>query len=235
MDIYESRIDGVGDFMEFVPGGEAEQIVRTVEVPEGATAFAIGVGDVEGRQFSIPPDARLALRYVGDRGPQRGVNETIDVPTESSLVLNQGVVAYVNTRPTPGRWELKIEHSGRSVFSVNVSVFVRPLRSLRAFTAKHRCKACKVAVRTVLYAVFAKLTAGVIAVFDLGDLVTRLMEAPRAIREFLTNSLGMGVDQLSPVLRTVRDILEIETPLERLVRKICEALGLCPVQPRVTA
>jgi hypothetical protein len=229
MNIYHSSINGVGEFWELSPDSEAETLTYTIHVPEGAVALAVGVGEMRDNAFVVPNDVGVQLRYRGpDREAKPAIDQSLEEETESAIVTDAGVMAYVSTRPAAGTWEIELKHEGLSVFSVNVAVFKGPIGAIRSFAEKHKCKACKVAVRSVLYVALAKVTAGIGVVVGLEEFIHYLAGAGEAALAFLAKTLGVGLEDLRAILEEARDILEFETPLEWLARKVCTQLRLCP-------
>jgi hypothetical protein len=205
-------------------------------VPDGAMALLVGVGDVQGSVFTIPKNVQVSLNYVTPDGEQHGIHVTSDTPDASTLVRGaEGLTSFVQNSPRSGKWRLRISTIEPSSFSVNVAIFRRPLQTLRAFAASHRCKACTVAVRALLWAALSHLTAGAAAVFNLQGLAAAIATLPTAILNALGSVFGISPDVLSGVIQGALDVSEVVSPMDRLVRAICERLNLCPHQAALVA
>lgn len=232
MDTYITQIHDVAEVIEFVPSSEHETVERVFTVPDGAIALLVGVGDVQGTRFTVPTNVDVRLSHETPEGEQQEIRDTRDTPDGSAVVReDHGLTSFVQNSPRPGRWKLSITTLGTGSFSVNVAIFRMPLQAMKTFATHHRCKACTVAVRTVLYTALAHLTMGAVAFFNLQGLAAAISTLPAAILQALGNVLGISTDTLRVVLQGASDVVGIVSPLDRLVRAICERLNLCSPQP----
>src|SRR5438477_13092361 len=218
MNIYRSQIDDAAEVLEFSPTREQESVARVITIPDDAIAVAIGVGHLEEGGFARAKTVTLTVTQNGE--PLRSEGAIADI--EGNYVR-----AYMSNNPPRGEWMIRVSHKTARAFVVSVAVFRKPVKAFLSFANKHQCKACKVSLRALIFAVLAKLTAGAIAALDLKGMVAELLHLAVEVSEFLANTIGVSVDWLKDLFGTLEEIVGIETPWGWLARKICEKLGLC--------
>ena len=225
MNIYESQLDGVVHVVEFTPTRESEELPYGIDVPMGSCGFTLGIGHVTDGTFRIPDNVYVQLRREGEV-----IGNQTDTDKESATFGPNGLVSFIGTDPTPGKWELLIQHKEPAAFTVNVAVFRRPLIILRSFVVTHRCRACKASIKALLFAVLAKLTAGAVAALDLHHLAGVIANLSTTVLAFIAKMIGISTEALQAVLGVLADTLDIKSPLDWFARRICERLGLCRPQ-----
>lgn len=220
MNVYHSKLAEVVEVLEFTPTEDEESAARVINVPDGATALAIGVGRLDGRTFSRADNVTVSVTHNGE-----------PLPANGAIIDGSGsnLRSYMSKEPPRGEWMIRVSHKTADAFVVSVAVFRRPLKALLSFKNKHQCKACKVAMRALIYAVLAKLTAGAITALDLKDFAKELAVLAKEIVEFLSHAIGQSVEWLQEAFGQVSEVFGFETPWGWLARRICEKLGLCPV------
>lgn len=221
MNFLESRSDDVVYALEFTPTHDSEERLYPIDVPADAAAVTFGVGYVVDGKFRLPNNVYLELRRKGE------VIQPTDSDKESATFGKNGLVSFISNDPTPGKWELLIQHKEPEQFTVCVAVFRRPLSRLRSFISARRCRACKIALKAALYALLAKLAALAGGTYDLHRLSEAIASLSKAALDFLANTIGFSVDTLRELLTGLAEILDLRTPVDWLARRICERLGLC--------
>jgi hypothetical protein len=220
MNVYHSQIQDVVEVFEFSPTQKEESDARVIYVPRDAVAFAIGVGRTDGEIFARAENVTVSVTQNGRPLTSEGAIADIE---------DGNVRAYMSDTPPSGEWMVRISHRTADAFVVSVAVFRKPLRALFLFANNHRCKACKISVRALIFALLSHLTAGAIHALSLGDLVEQLVHLAQEVVEFLAKSLGITAEALRELLGQLGEIAGFETPWAWLARRICEWLGLCPV------
>ena len=220
MNVYHSQIENVVEVFEFSPTEEEETVARVIYIPPNAAALAIGVGRTDGQTFSRAENVTVSVTKDGQSLPSTGAISDIE---------GGNVRAYMSDTPPSGEWMVRISHRTADAFVVSVAVFRKPLRALFSFANNHRCKACKISVRALIFALLSHLTAGAIHALSLGDLVEQLVHLAQEVVEFLAKSLGITAEALRELVGQLGEIAGFETPWAWLARRICEWLGLCPV------
>lgn len=220
MNVYHSQIEDVAEVYEFSPTKAKEDDARVINVPEAATGFVIGAVRLNGETFSRADNVTVSVTHNGQPLSKAGAI------TEFS---DANVLSYISSQPPRGEWMVHVSHTTSEPFTVSVAVFRKPISSILSFANKHRCKACKVAMRALIYALLAKLTAGAVHALDLKEFAKELAELAKEILETLAEIIGMDVEWLKELFGQVGEIFGLETPWGWLARRICEKLGLCPV------
>jgi hypothetical protein len=218
MNIYNYKIDDAVQTLEFSPTRERDEATHYISVYDGSTALIVGVGRAVNGNFEPARNVSVSLTRN---------NEAINDNDRNATFLNGSLVSYIAENPIRGEWVLKVAHESPEPFIVSAAVFRRPLNFLLSFASQYQCKACKVSLRAIIFALLAKLTAGGIAAIHAGNMAEMLRNLPEAILQLASHAIGVPLGWLRRLLENLGEIFGWETPWGWLARRICEELGLC--------
>jgi hypothetical protein len=218
MNTYFSEIDDVALTLELTPTREQEKAEHSFIVKEGTVAFVLGVVRPTEEGFALATNVEVALFRNNDLIPRED---------NSATFVGDSLVSYIDSSPTPGVWKLEVRSHGNEPFVVSVGVLPKPLKWIRGFINIDRCKACKMSLRPIIFALLAKLTVGGVAALHVGNFTAALAHLADSALAVLHNATGLPIEWLKHLFGGVKDILGVETPWGWLAKRICEKLGFC--------